>query len=163
MATENELQIILTLVDDASAKLKTALGETEKKTEETTKKAETNWARVSVSVMGVYKALKFARDGMADIIKIGKEIDPTFKKSFDNFDTAVLKVKASIAEKLIPMLEVALDFWTKFLNSKTEGTGASAYNEQLKESERNLNILIQREGELKRSIADKFMNSFLYA
>jgi len=163
---ETDLNIILKLVDEASGKLKEALGQTTdetKKSADDTKKStdnmNTNWTRVSVSIMGVYRALGFARKELIDILDVGRDVDPTFNKSFESFNLSIIRAKAAIAEELIPVLKTALDFWTQFLNAKFKDNGIEDYNRQLQSSERNLAILKERQEQLQRIEADRFLTS----
>lgn len=142
-----DLNIVLKLLDEASDQIKKTLGETkddtkkvEKETEKSANAMTKSWTTVSLKVASVIGAFALARKAIQELIETGKQIDPEFKKSFQNFEVSVFRAKAAIAEQIIPALETALDFWTEFLNTKFSGSseGLREYNKELERSSSRL-------------------------
>jgi hypothetical protein len=133
---DTELNVVLRLIDQASSEIKKSMQGVESNTKQTAENTSANWARVTVSVMGVVRAFRFVSQGMQDIIKIGRDIDPVFNKSFNNFENSIFRAKAAIAEKLIPYLKTALDFWTEFLNKSFQPTTSALqyFNTEIEKS-----------------------------
>jgi hypothetical protein len=148
----NELNIVLKMIDNASADFKKvnqeaikqieginkASNDNAKKTEESNKKTEKSWFKLTIKIASVIQILKLLGRGLKDVIRIGRETDTSFNKAFSNFDAAVLNVKKSIAEKLTPALTVALNYWSEFLNSKIEGSFVGRLNEDLAQANARL-------------------------
>ncbi len=98
MASENELQIVLTLIDNASAELKKITGEVKKETQEVTKETEKatksiqeQFKEASSGLREIRRASFIAVAALATIIASVKEASQynlEAKKSFDEFTLA---------------------------------------------------------------------------
>jgi hypothetical protein len=158
----NELELVLSLVDNASADFKKVNQEalkqlkgiekqtedTGKKTEDTNKKSEKSWVRMTVTIASVIQIMRMLGKGLKDIINIGRETDAAFNKAFSRFDASVLNVKKSIAEELTPALTVALNFWSEFLDKKFQGSLMGDFNRELDESNARLAQLVKDKEDL---------------
>lgn len=148
MANNNEMEITLSLNDQASGQAKKAIGSVndetkkfEKQSHESLVKTNESWTRLALNVGSVIKAYNLLSRGVQDVIKVGRDMDSGFNRSFDNFEESILRVQQTIALKLIPVLKTSLDFWSEFLNKKFTSEGISGLNDQLSQSENKLKDL----------------------
>lgn len=150
---DNEMQIRLMVDDQATKKGKEAIDGLKKAGDEAAKKSSENAKnkekydkederraiKLTLTVGGLIKAYNLMTKSIGDIVKVGREMDSGFNASFNKFEISVLKVQQAIAQKLIPPLKTALDFWTELLNKG--GGDSSGFIGDLKKAEENLQRL----------------------
>lgn len=146
MAEDNKLVITLSLDDKASKQVANALKNIskesdnfKKKNTDSTNEANKNFLRLSITIGGVIKAYNLLSRGIVDVIDVGRRMDSGFNRTWNNFEVSVLRVQSVIAQKLIPPLTTALDFWTQLMNKS--GGSANGFNSDLKKAEDNLQSL----------------------
>lgn len=153
--SENKIKIMLEMIDNASpefkkanekviAEVKKLEGETEKsftKNDEAIKKNEKSLLRLTVTIASVIQAFRLLSRGVADVVKVGREMDEDFNQSFNNFELAVLKAEQVLAQKLIPTIQTAIEFWTEFLDNSIQRN--DGWNESLNQSVDRVNQLTE--------------------
>src|SRR3990172_8300860 len=114
MASENELQIVLSLIDNASAELKKITGEVKKETKEVTKETEKatksikeQFKEASSGLREIRQASFIAVAALAAIISSVREAakyNLEAKKSFDEFTMAGKQLTVMIGSSLTQAL-----------------------------------------------------------
>lgn len=164
------LNIVLKLIDEAGDQIRKSLGQINEETEKTEKETKSSsdamtksWTTVSLKVASVISAIMLTKKAITEMISVGKQIDPEFKKSFQNFEVSVFRAKAAIAEELIPILKTALDYWTEFLNQKFSGSneGVRYYSAEIEKASSNIEIMTNKQSRLNAAMenAKKLGNS----
>ena len=136
MASENELQIVLTAIDNASSeiqKVKSELngvekttGEIKKTTAETGKTIKEQFSEASKDVREFRKTIFLAAAAMAAVISTVKEASKfsmEAKKTYDEFDISMKTLAVTIGQILAPAME-GITFVVKVLTDTIEAAVA---------------------------------------
>lgn len=131
MAENNELKIILTLVDEASAKLKSALGNTQEETkktgteaEKTKKSYENAFQSATKGVREFRKNLLLITIALAAIVQSVREYskyNTEARQATDQFSKSVSVISAQFGKILLPIVNkvnVALGFYANLIQGK---------------------------------------------
>ena len=165
---DNSMQIVLELVNNASAEFKKFNAEaiqqvknlekqtldSSKKTDEAAKNSNKNILRLSLTLASVIQAYRILSNQILKTIAVGRDMDSSFNRAMNEFELSILNVQQALATKLIPYIKTAAEFWTKFLNQNVGGSGG--FTRDLKEAEAGLDQLRVKLERLENSGKDAF-------
>lgn len=169
MARGNELTIVLNLDDKASKEVAAALknigGEADKagqKGKDAGEKSNASWLKLTITIASIIKAYRMASNAIADTIKVGRDMDREFDRTFKEFETSVLRVQQTIATALIPSIKTALEFWTELLNKNFDGNTFNEWNKDLTAAVKNVENLTERQRQLQAEVNQKLNNPSMF-